>query len=88
MRISAPVFLDSVSVRYFTIKSWNLGVCANSKEMAGTRISTVILKRSILPIFLIILAIPADNPAAGEVNKKGYIKNGAWYNDTCDRIIL
>lgn len=44
--------------------------------------------RSTLPIFLIILAIPADNPAPGEVNKKGYIKNGAWHNDTCDRIIL
>jgi hypothetical protein len=44
--------------------------------------------RSTLPIFLIILAIPVKIPAAGEVNKKGHIKNGAWHNDTCDRIIL
>jgi hypothetical protein len=44
--------------------------------------------RIILPIFLIILAIPADIPAAGEVNKKGHIKNGTWHNDPGDRIIL
>jgi hypothetical protein len=44
--------------------------------------------RSILLIFLIILAIPVEIPDAGEVNKKGHIKNGTRHNDPCDRIIL